>query len=155
MRLENSPSDTIKKLPTYHAIILATSEIGRVNLYRLVSKSHLEYLQSDGPESQRACYLKYREGLMIGSACEAGELYQAILRDEPESGDRPTGGISMIIWRSSQSATTCLCCGMKTGIHVTSEEDLRDLNRRIVKLGEQFKKPVVATCDVHFIESGG
>ena len=141
---------TIKKLPTYHAIILATSEIGRVNLYRLVSKSHLEFYNRR-PRIPKSVYLQYNEGLMIGSACEAGELFQAILRDEPESEIarlvefydyleiQPIGNNMFMVRDENRD-------------NVTSEEDLRDLNRRIVKLGEQFKNPVVATCDVHFID---
>ena len=141
---------TIKKLPTYHAIIQATSEEGRVNLYRLVSKSHLDYYNRR-PRIPKSVYLKYSEGLMIGSACEAGELFQAILRDEPESEIarlvdfydyleiQPIGN-NMFMLRDEKRED------------ITSEEDLRNLNRRIVKLGEQFQKPVVATCDVHFID---
>ena len=141
---------TIKKLPTYHAIIQATSEEGRVNLYRLVSKSHL-YYYNRRPRIPKSVYLKYSEGLMIGSACEAGELFQAILRDEPESEIarlvdfydyleiQPIGN-NMFMLRDEKQED------------ITSEEDLRNLNRRIVKLGAQFQKPVVATCDVHFID---
>ena len=84
--------NTIRKLPTYHAIVLATGETGRVNLYRLVSESHLKYYNRR-PRLPKSLYLKYREGLMIGSACEAGELYQAILRGAPEQGNHKTGGI--------------------------------------------------------------
>ncbi|MGN0263113.1 MAG: PolC-type DNA polymerase III [Oliverpabstia sp.] len=142
--------NTIKKLPTYHAIILATSEVGRVNLYRLVSQSHLNYYNRR-PRVPKSVYLQYKEGLMIGSACEAGELFQAIVRDEPESEIarlvefydyleiQPIGN-NMFMMRDEDRDD------------ITSEEDLRNLNRRIVKLGEQFKKPVVATCDVHFID---
>ena len=141
---------TIKKLPTYHAIIQATSEVGRVNLYRLVSKSHLDYYNRR-PRIPKSLYLQYQEGLIIGSACEAGELFQAILRDEPESEIarlvefydyleiQPIGN-NMFMLRDENRDD------------ITSEEDLRNLNRRVVKLGEQFKKPVVATCDVHFID---
>ena len=76
--------EAVRKLPSYHAIILAKNETGRVNLYRLVSESHLKYYNRR-PKLPKSVYLKYQDGLMIGSACEAGELYQAILRGEPDA----------------------------------------------------------------------
>lgn len=79
----NVSVNTIKKLPTYHAIILARNETGRVNLYKLVSQSHLKYYRRR-PRVPKSLFLEHREGLLIGSACEAGELYQALLRNAPE-----------------------------------------------------------------------
>ena len=76
--------DNIKKMPTYHAIILATSEVGRVNLYHLISESHINYYHRR-PRVPKSVYLKFKEGLLIGSACEAGELYQALLRGAAET----------------------------------------------------------------------
>ncbi len=140
----------IRKMPTYHAIILATGETGRVNLYRLVSESHLNYYNRR-PRLAKSLYMKYRDGLMIGTACEAGELYQAILRGAPEQEItrlvefydyleiQPIGNNAFMIRKEDVSA-------------VSSEEDLKEINRKIVKLGEKFHKPVVATCDVHFID---
>lgn len=142
--------NTIRKMPTYHAIILATGETGRVNLYRLVSESHLKYYNRR-PRLAKSLYLKYQEGLIIGSACEAGELYQAILRGAPEQEItrlvdfydyleiQPLGNNAFMLRKEDISA-------------VNSEEDLKDINRKIVKLGEKFQKPVIATCDVHFID---
>lgn len=142
--------NTIRKLPTYHAIVLATGETGRVNLYQLVSESHLKYYNRR-PRVPKSLYLKYSEGLMIGSACEAGELYQAILRGAPEQEItrlvefydyleiQPLGNNAFMLRKEDISA-------------VTSEEDLKEINRKIVRLGEKFNKPVVATCDVHFMD---
>ena len=75
-------ADMIKKMPTYHAIILCQNEVGRINLYRLVSLSHIEYY-AKRPRIPKSLFLENREGLLIGSACEAGELYQALLRESP------------------------------------------------------------------------
>ena len=139
----------ILQSPYYHAILLAKNETGRLNLYRLVSASHLEFFRKR-PRIPRSLLQKYREGLILGSACSAGELYQAILRDASDAEIaqivdfydyleiQPVGNNGYLV-RSHASG-------------IGSEEDLRDINRRIVKLGEQFKKPVAATCDVHFMD---
>ena len=143
-------TDKIKKMPTYHAILLATNDVGRINLYRLISYSHLQYYNRR-PRIPKSEFLKNREGLLIGSACEAGELYQAILNDRPEQEVarlaefydyyeiQPLGNNGFMI-RSDKYP------------NIQSEEDLIRINKRIVKLGEEFQKMVVATCDVHFLD---
>ena len=147
--LSISTPDVIGKMPTHHAIILAANDIGRINLYRLVSMSHLTYYNKR-PRIPKTEYLKHKEGLLIGSACEAGELYQAILNGRPEEEIvrlvefydyleiQPLGNNKFMI--ASEKAP------------VESMEDLQEINRKIVKLGEQFHKLVVATCDVHFLD---
>ena len=141
--------DQIKKLPTYHAIILATCETGRINLYKLVSLSHLRYYHRS-PRVPKSVFLKHREGLIIGSACEAGELYQAVLNDAPAPEIARLVSFYDYLEIQPLGNNKFMIASDKT--EVSSMEDLMEINRKIVKLGEQFDKPVVATCDVHFMD---
>lgn len=144
--------NAIRKMPTYHIIILVKNDIGRFNLYKLISDSHLIYY-ARRPRIPKSVLNQHREGLIIGSACEAGELYQAIL--EKKSAEtiarladfydyyeiQPLGNNQFMLESEKYS-------------DINSKEDLQNINREIVELGEKFKKPVVATCDVHFLDPG-
>jgi len=141
--------NTIKKKNTNHIIILATNEIGRVNLYTLISKSHLEYYNRR-PRIPKSLYQKYSEGLIIGSACEAGELYQALLNGAADK--TITKIIEFYDYLEIQPLGNNEFLIREERYDVHSQEDLKNINRKIVKLGERFNKPVVATCDVHFID---
>lgn len=144
--------EQILKAPMYHCILLAKNDIGRINLYRLISKSHLDYF-SRRPRMPKSLIDQHREGLIIGSACEAGELFRAVLNGrDPEEIARiasfydyfevqPIGNNAFML-RSEDIADK---------YNIRSKEDLRSINRKIVSLGERLHKPVVATCDVHFL----
>ena len=145
-----SSPEIIKRLPTYHAIILAKNDLGRINMYRLISESHTTYYNKR-PRIPKSLILKYREGLLLGSACEAGELYRALLEGKADAEIarlvnfydyleiQPTGNNQFMIASDKHP-------------DIQSVTDIQNINRQIVKLGEQFQKPVVATCDVHFLD---
>ncbi len=141
--------DTVKKLPTHHAIILAQNEVGRINLYRLVSESHLTYY-AKRPRIPKSLYLKYKEGLCIGSACEAGELYQAILNGRPQ--EEIARLVNFYDYLEIQPLGNNMFMLESDKAPVETIEELQEINRKICRLGEEFHKPVVATCDVHFLD---
>ena len=146
-----------KRARTYHMIMIARNLVGLKNLYKLVSYSNLECYQRH-PRIPRSVLEQHREGLLIGSACEAGELYRAILENKPW-GDlcniasfydfleiQPLGNNSFLLRPSKGKG------GAIEPPVCQSEEELKEHNRTILRLGETLNKPVCATCDVHFIE---
>ena len=145
------PSDeNIARLHSYHCILLAKNDLGRINLYRLVSMSHLKYFNRQ-PKIPKSAINKYRDGLIIGSACEAGELYQALLDDRGE--EEIAGIVDFYDYLEIQPCgNNAFMIDSPKHPEINSIEDIQDMNRKVVKLGEQFHKPVVATCDVHFLD---
>jgi DNA polymerase-3 subunit alpha (Gram-positive type) len=141
--------ETIRKMPSYHCILLAKNDIGRINLYRLVSMSHLQYFYRR-PKIPKSQLIRYREGLLVGSACEAGELYRAILNSRPE--EEISRIVAFYDYLEIQPLGNNMFMTRKDDGIVKTPEDLRNINRRILALGDSFKKPVVATCDVHFLD---
>nr|WP_304711058.1 PolC-type DNA polymerase III [uncultured Acetatifactor sp.] len=144
-------ADLVKKAPTYHAIILAKNDLGRINLYRLVTESHLTYYASRHPRIPKSLIQKYREGLILGSACEAGELYRALL--DGQSDMQIARIVNFYDYLEIQPAGNNKFMIKSDRIRdINSMEDIQEVNRRVVRLGEQFHKPVVGTCDVHFLD---
>lgn len=148
-QMESYTEETIRKMPSYHAIMLAQNDIGRVNLYRLVSDSHIKYYNRR-PKIPKSEFMKYREGILLGSACEAGELYRTLLRGSSQ--EEVARIVQFYDYLEIQPLGNNAFMLRTDKEPVESEEDLKDINRQIVELGEQFNKLVVATCDVHFLD---
>lgn len=147
--LGDQSEELIRKMPSYHAIILAKNDLGRINLYRLISESHLKYFHRQ-PKIPKSLVERYREGLILGSACEAGELYHALV--EEQTNERVAQIVNFYDYLEIQPTGNNEFMILSDRFrNINSREDIENINRKIVELGEQFHKPVVATCDVHFM----
>jgi len=153
-KMTETAINNVKKKRYYHIVLLAANETGRINLYRLISFSHINYFNRR-PRIPRSVLNRYREGIIVGSACVAGELMDAILSGDSEERLKyiteyydyleiqPLGNNRFLVRNYEHDLK---------GHKVKNEEGLRDLNRKVIELGDKYGKKVCATGDVHFLD---
>ncbi len=141
--------DEIKKLKSHHIILLCKNDVGRINLYRLASVSHIDYFHRT-PRIPKSLLRRYREGLIIGSACEAGELFQAIATEQSEEEIRRIGDF-YDYYEVQPIGNNAFMKESEHFPNVTSDNDLIELNKKIIRLAEEHGKLCIATGDVHFL----
>ena len=141
--------EDIRKMPSHHIILLCKNDVGRINLYRLVSESHLTYF-GRWPRIPKSLLRKYREGIIVGSACEAGELYRAIVNEKPEEEiDRIASFYDY--YEIQQIGNNAFMLLDEDFPNIETEADLKRINKRISELADRDGKMCIATCDVHYL----
>ncbi|MDR3344554.1 MAG: PolC-type DNA polymerase III [Oscillospiraceae bacterium] len=147
----------VKKAKSYHIIVLAKTRAGLKNLYRLISKSNMDYFYRK-PRMPRAELERFRDGLIIGSACEAGELYRAVLdgKSHEELLDIAAFYDYIEIMPLGNNAFMTREYKTRDGVvhppRLDGDEPLREINRTLASIAQELGKPLVATGDVHFLD---
>ena len=133
---------------SYHIILLVQNQTGLKNLYKLISKSNMEYFYNKRPRLPRELLTEYREGIIVGSACEAGELYQAILnKKDDEEINKIASFYDYLEIQPLENNAFMIRNGK-----VKDDNELKKINKKIISLANEQNKLVVATCDVHFLK---
>ena len=150
INIYSSRTVNYSKLKSYHTIILVKNLKGLRNLYELISMSHLEFYHKQ-PRIPKTRLMQHRDGLIVGSACEAGELYRALLDMKPKEQIENIVGFYDYLEIQPVGNNMFMIDSDRVPA-VNSVDDIKNFNRKIVQLGEEYNKPVVATCDCHFID---
>ncbi len=139
-----------KKLPSYHIILIAKNNTGLKNLYKLITKSNLDYYYKR-PRIPKSELMALREGIIVGSACEAGELFRAMLHGAKD--DELLKIASFYDYIEIQPlGNNRFLLDSADYPQIQSYSDLENLNKKLIHIADKISRPVVATCDVHFID---